>query len=199
MQISINKNLYTAFYSNLSFSYHNNITAIYMHQYFLEVKMSKRIIPKLPVPADTVKPIEITNEIQDISLSKNIPIVDSTEVTPPTQTSDLSISSTISKSADTLKNINIIKDEICKLPLDPCESEFITINVTPLLTVLTQLSAISVNLATSAYYLTLSTVLQPKHSKIKDTTHLVYNINDECEDVYHVVKKRINDVLNKKC
>lgn len=161
--------------------------------------MSKLNIPKLPPPADPLKPIKSTNESQDTSFSKNIPLVNSTTTTTPTQTPDLSMSFTISKSADTLTNINIIKDELCKLPLDTCEREFITNNVTPLLTVLTQLSQISVNLATSAYYLTLSPIVHQKHSEIKDTIHLVYNINDKCDDVYNVVKKRINVVLHKKC
>lgn len=161
--------------------------------------MSILDIPKLPLPTDPLKPIKPINEIQNISLPKNIPLVNSTTTTPPTQTPDLSVNSTISKSADALKNINIIKDELCKLPLDPCESEFITNNVTPLLTVLTQLAAVSLSLATSAYYLTLTPIVHAKRSQIKDTIHLVYNINDKCDDVYNVVKKRINVVLHKKC
>lgn len=112
---------------------------------------------------------------------------------------DLPISSTISKTTNTLREINAIKSELCKLPLDPCENEFIDTNVTPLLTVLTQLASASVSLSTSVYYLTISPIVHAKHSEIKDTLHLVYNINDECEDVYHIVKKRINTILHKKC
>ena len=134
-----------------------------------------------------------TSTLQNTALPKNTPSLD------PTDNVDSSISSTISKSSETLKSINVIKDELCKLPLNPCESEFIANNITPLLSVLTQLAAVSVSLATSSYYLTLSPVLHPKHSDIKDTIHLVYNINDQCEDVYHIVKKRINAVLDKKC
>lgn len=156
--------------------------------------MSKINIPKLPFT---------TSAIQNTTPSKNIPSLDplkvASETTSTTDKTDSTINSTISQSADTLRNINIVKDELCKLPLNPCESEFIANNITPLLSVLTQLAAVSLSLATSAYYLTLSPIEHAKISDIKDTLHLVYNINDQCEDVYHVVKDRINTVLKRKC
>jgi len=109
--------------------------------------------------------------------------------------SNLSISPTITQAAATLRNINIIKDELCKLPIDPCEMEFITNNIYPLLNILYQLSTTSYNLASSANLLSTSSIVHPKNSDLKDTVHLVYNINDKCEDVYDVLKKRINFVL----
>lgn len=150
--------------------------------------MSKINNPKIP-----------TSTLQNTSLSKTIPSLDPSNSTSTTGNVDSSVNSAISQSSDTLRNINIIKDELCKLPLDPCENEFIANNITPLLSVLTQLAAVSVSLSTSTYYLTLSPIEHAKRCDIKDTLHLVYNINDQCEDVYHVVKQRINDVLKKKC
>ncbi len=105
------------------------------------------------------------------------------------------ISSTFSQTADTLKNINSIKDELCKLPLDTCESEYISNNINPLLNVLYQLSTTSYNLSSSQSILAVSSIVHPKRSELKDTIHLCYKINDKCEDIYDVLKKRINFVL----
>ena len=111
---------------------------------------------------------------------------------------DLSVSDTLSQTADTLQSINVIKDELCKLPLDTCEMEFITNNINPLLNILYQLSTTSYNLAGSTNLLSISSTLKPKRSDLKDTVKLVYKINDECEDVYDVLKRRINFILENK-
>ncbi len=110
--------------------------------------------------------------------------------------SDFSISSTIDKSADTLKNINSIKDELCKLPLDTCENQYITNNVFPLVNILYLLSTTSLNLSTSVNYLTVSSIVHPKKSELKDTIHLIYKINDECDDLYDLVKKKLKVLPN---
>ena len=112
--------------------------------------------------------------------------------------SDLSVSDTLSQTADTLQSINVIKDELCKLPLDTCEMQFITNNINPLLNILYQLSTTSYNLAGSANLLSISSILKPKRSDLKDTVHLIYKINDECEDVYDVLKRRINLIFENK-
>jgi hypothetical protein len=108
---------------------------------------------------------------------------------------ELPISTTITQTADLLRNINSIKDELCKLPLDTCESEYINNDVNPLLNVLNQLANISANLAVSVNYLTISPVVHPKKSELKDTIHLIYDINEECEDVFDVLQHRIKRVL----
>lgn len=188
--------------------------------------MSKKNAPKIQ-HTKSLSQTEQINEYENILPSKKVTSEESTD-TPPQDTqdlkklvedientkkinelfvenkdlkniqTDLSVNPTISKTANTISAINAIKDELCKLPLDTCESQFINTNITPLLTVLTQLAAVSISLSTSTYYLTLSPIKHAKKSDIKDTIDLVYNINDECEDVYHVVKKRINTVLRKK-
>jgi hypothetical protein len=155
-----------------------------------------KVDPPIPQqPGQIVQPTEPINEYENILPSKNVPTEESTEKPPKI---DLSVNSSISQTADLLRDINTIKDELCKLPLDTCENEFINNNVTPLLSVLTQLAAVSLSLSTSVYYLTISPIVHPKKSELKDTIHLVYNINDKCEDVYSVVKKRINTVISKK-
>lgn len=65
----------------------------------------------------------------------------------------------------------------------------------PLLNILYQLSTTSVNLASSVSLLSLSSVVHPKRHELKDTIHLVYKINEECEDLYDVLKKRLHLVL----
>jgi hypothetical protein len=110
--------------------------------------------------------------------------------------SEMPTNSTIQKTEDTLKNINSIKDELCKLPLDPCENQYITNNITPLLNVLYFLSTSSLSLATSVNFLTNSPIVHAKKSELKETLHLIYNINDECDDVYDVIKKRIKVLLD---
>ncbi|GAA0182365.1 hypothetical protein SH2C18_47570 [Clostridium sediminicola] len=106
------------------------------------------------------------------------------------------IDSTIDKTATKLKSINIIKEEICKLPLDPCEKEYIDNSILPILTVLDELSRVSVNLSGSVSVLTNSPIVPRKRSKIKDTIDLIYDINEQCEDVYDVVKKRIDALVD---
>lgn len=108
------------------------------------------------------------------------------------------ISPTIGQTAEILKNINVIKDELCKLPLYTCELDYVNNNVVPLLSIIYQLSTTSQNLASAASLLSLSSIVHPKRHELKDTIHLVYKINEECEDVYDVLKKRINLIL-KKC
>ena len=143
--------------------------------------------PSLNTPPGEVTPL-IPESAGDNEIIKNPSLVSPTDESSP-------ISPTISQTADMLKNINVIKDELCKLPLDTCELEYVTTNVLPLLTILYELSTTSDNLATAANLLSISPIVHPKRHELKDTLHLVYKINDECEDVYDVLKKRINLVL----
>lgn len=140
----------------------------------------------------------VKNILSDIENSEKIKkTIESNNENACFQT-DMPVSSTINETADVLKNINSIKDELCKLPLDPCENNYISNYINPLLSVLNLLSSTSVNLATSVYYLTNSPVVHPKKSELEDTIHLIYNINEECEDVYKIVKRRLNVVINNK-
>lgn len=110
-------------------------------------------------------------------------------------TLELSISTTIGKTDKTLITINSIKEELCKLPLDPCELQYFNNSVSPLLQTIDSLSRVSFDLSTSVAILTTSPIVPRKKSKLKDTIHLLYNINEECEDIYKVLKKRVNVLI----
>lgn len=111
------------------------------------------------------------------------------------KTEPCSFSDNIIKSAETISSVNIIKDEITKLGLNPEEKNYIENYVTPLLNTLYLLSATSLALASSAGHLAVSINTSSKSSKIKDTEKLVYDINEQCEDIYDVLKKRIDVLL----
>lgn len=112
-----------------------------------------------------------------------------------TQSNQSTVSDNISNAADLLGDINTIKDQLIKLPLNPAEKDYLEVYVFPLLSVLLDLSTTSLNLASSTGRLAVSYVTNPKISRLKDTEHLVYDINDKCEDVYKILKQRINYVL----
>lgn len=133
----------------------------------------------------------IQNELSQIDTSNN----NSKDKNSTSDISNQTISDSIDKASTTLENINKIKEQLAKLELDPWESVYFDYNINPLLTVLTQLSTTSDNLADSTNLLSTSAVVSAKHSKIKDTIHLVYDINDQCEDVYKVLKRRIDFLL----
>ncbi|MCB2295654.1 hypothetical protein LGK95_19445 [Clostridium algoriphilum] len=132
-----------------------------------------------------------------VESSKDNAINNSSDINPSVEgsTGTTTPSTTISQASDTLKNINTIKDELCKLPLDPCENEYIINSVLPLTNILYMISTASVNLSNSANILTNSPIVHAKKSEIKDTIDLIYNINEECEDLFKVIKKRLNVLL----
>lgn len=112
-----------------------------------------------------------------------------------TETATCSISENIIRSAETIASINTIKNEITKLGLNPEEKNYIENYVTPLLNTLYLLSATSAGLSGSASHLAVSINTSAKSSKIKDTEKLVYNINEQCDEIYDVLKKRIDVLL----
>ena len=137
----------------------------------------------------------ICNIISDIENSKKINDMLIKGKVDDENCPQVSINDTINQTADTLKNINSIKDELCKLPLNPCELEYINNSVFPLVNTLYLVSTVSLNLATSVNYLTISSIVHPKRSELKDTISLIYDINEECEELFRVIKKRLNIVL----
>jgi hypothetical protein len=133
--------------------------------------------------------------LSDIEKSKELNMIVTESQQGVNVCPELPISTTITQTADLLKNINVIKDELCKLPLDLCEMEFINNRVNPLMNIINQLSNATANLAVSVTYLQTSSLVRPKRSELKDTIHLMYDLNEECEDVFKVLKHRINRVL----
>ncbi len=109
---------------------------------------------------------------------------------------DIDINDIVNKTSSTLQNVNNIKDQLSKLDLDPSEADYFQNSINPMLTILSQLSTVSVNLCLSSTNLatTLASIVAPK-SRIKETIHLIYNINEECDDIYEELEKRINKLL----
>lgn len=143
--------------------------------------------------------------MSDNQIDKHVPITNPISESPIDEESDIeniessnSINKCIDKTENTLKDINSIKDELCKLPLNPCESQYINNSINPLLNILYLLAQTSSGLSNSARFLTTSSIVHPKNSDIKDTIHLIYKINDECNDIYDVLKKRL-EILSDNC
>ncbi|AWI04192.1 hypothetical protein [Clostridium drakei] len=141
--------------------------------------------------------------MSDNQIDKHIPITNPISESPIDEESEFeniessnSINKCIDKTENTLKDINSIKDELCKLPLNPCESQYINNSINPLLNILYLLAQTSSGLSNSARFLTTSSIVHPKNSDIKDTVHLIYKINDECDDIYDVLKKRLEILLD---
>ncbi|MDP4178590.1 MAG: hypothetical protein Q8900_09655 [Bacillota bacterium] len=108
------------------------------------------------------------------------------------------INSSLSEPLSAINNINSLKSGLCELPLDPCEQKFISNNITPLLSTLETLARTSYDLSYSVNILTNSPIVKPKRHELKDTIHTIYDINDQCEDIYEVIEKRINIAIKGK-
>lgn len=106
------------------------------------------------------------------------------------------INSAIIQTSQTLSALNNIKTNLCSLPLDFSEKEYIANCIIPLLTTLELLSRTGFDLATTTSLLTTSPIVPRKKGEIKDTIHTVYSINKECNELYDILKKRIKK-LNK--
>lgn len=111
--------------------------------------------------------------------------------TSPESDLDIDVTEAINNTAAMLTAISSIKKELCILPLNLCERAYVDNCVNPILTVLFYLSLTSYELSISVSTLTFSPIVPPKKSKLKSTIHLIYNINEECEDLYKVLKKRL--------
>lgn len=124
----------------------------------------------------------------------------STENTSSTSSNIFSdINSCINTPLSAINNINSLKNALCELPLDPCEQKFISTNITPLLGVADLLGRLAYNLAYSTNVLTNSPIVKPKRHKLKETINTVYNINEQCQDIYDVIEERVDAVLKGKC
>ncbi|WML37277.1 hypothetical protein [Clostridium sp. OS1-26] len=115
---------------------------------------------------------------------------------PPTANPCENIFQNISQTSTLLQNINNIREQLARLNIDPSQRIYYENCVVPLLTTLYELSASSATLATSVNFLATSPVVHSKTSQLRDTTHLIYHINEKCEDVYKVLKKRIDIMLD---
>lgn len=104
---------------------------------------------------------------------------------------DMDVTVAINNTTAMLTAIISIKTELCRLPLSFCEKEYVNNYIIPLVTVLFFLSLTSIELSIPVYILTFLPIVPPKKSKLKDTIHLIYNINEECEEIYKILKNRL--------
>ena len=131
-----------------------------------------------------------SNSSQCTNASTNTASTATSSTTPPSNTD------TIDKASTTLQDINNIKSQLARLDLDPRQLAYYENSIAPLLTILHDISTASYNLSSSSSILATSPIVCAKHSKLKDTIHLVYDINEECEDVYKALKKRIDLLID---
>lgn len=91
-------------------------------------------------------------------------------------------------------DINIIREELTKLKLDPAKKTFFEYNIEPLLKIFDSLSLASQNygLAISS----INVVNLSKSSEIKQILQLLYDITDKSEDVFKVLEKEIDIILD---
>ncbi|MGO5074167.1 hypothetical protein ACTQ4K_09510 [Clostridium sporogenes] len=101
----------------------------------------------------------------------------------------------IEKTLNRIKNINTLRDELIRLNLNPEGLIYFNNEVYPLLYTLTNLSTTSLNLSTSANVLSTAIYLKPKDSKIKDTLKLIYEMTEQCEDIYDSLKYKIDTLI----
>ena len=111
--------------------------------------------------------------------------------TPETAGTAVNVNTTIAQTAQTLAALDTIKTELCRLPLDFCEREYIANCVTPLETAMEFISRTGFELATSVSILTTSPIVPRKKGKLKDTIHTIYRMNEEVEDIFDVLKGRV--------
>lgn len=94
-----------------------------------------------------------------------------------------------------ITQVNTLKEELCQLPLNPCEKDYINNNIIPMLDVLVRLSGVGLNFSVSINNLTTSPIVPRKKSKLKEVINATYSLNEQSVRLYKIVKKRINDLL----
>lgn len=105
------------------------------------------------------------------------------------------VTAAINNTEAMLTAINSIKTELCRLSLNLCEREYVENCVNPILITLFFLSFTSYELSGSVSILSSSPIVPPKKSKLKNTIRLIYNINEECEDLFKVLKRRLKPLI----
>lgn len=144
-----------------------------------------------------IKPLSTSNiNVTETTTAPSEAAAPSTTNVPPTANPCENIFQNISQTSALLQNINNIREQLARLNIDPSQRIYYENCVVPLLTTLYELTASSATLATSVNFLATSPVVHPKTSQLRDTTHLIYHINEKCEDVYKVLKKRIDIMLD---
>lgn len=119
-----------------------------------------------------------------------------TDTTGTTTGTPVTPSESLTKITDAITQINILKVQLCRLPLNLCEPEYISVYILPLLGVLVSLGGISISLSTSFNLLSENAILTREKYKIKKYIHVTYEICDQICDLYEIVGKRISKVID---
>lgn len=96
--------------------------------------------------------------------------------------------------AEKLATINLIRDEITKLQLDPLKKNFYLNDIDPLLTTLQTLAISAERFSTAA--LNTYNIHLTKTSKIENLLCLVLEISRDAEEVLAILEKEIDIMLN---
>ncbi|WP_125153588.1 hypothetical protein [Clostridium rectalis] len=124
---------------------------------------------------------------------------ENTSTTEDTNSCNIDIDEALNKAYTKIQTLNLLRDELIRLEINPKGRIYFDNNIFPLLTTLYQLSSTSVSLANSINVLSTSYLVNPKDSKLKDTIKLIYNINKECDDIYCVLKRKVECLLDISC
>lgn len=119
-----------------------------------------------------------------------------TDTTGTTTGTPVTPSESLTQLTDAITKINILKVQLCRLPLNLCEPEYISVYISPLLSVLTSLGGVSISLATAFNLLSENAILTREKYKIKKYIHVTYEICDQMCDLYEIVGKRISKVID---
>ena len=138
---------------------------------------------------------DVNSIISDINFARQLNEALIKGQTSPKSDLNIDVTAAINNTDAMLTAINSIKTELCRLSLNLCEREYVENCVNPILTILFFLSFTSYELSGSVSILSSSPIVPPKKSKLKDTIHLIYNINEECEDLFKVLKKRLKPLI----
>lgn len=133
----------------------------------------------------------VNNMISDLRLARQLIETLSREQKSPKNDLYMDVNAAIDNTDALLTAIIAVNTELCRLTLNLCESAYIDYYVNPILTSLFSLSIISFELSISISVLSFSPIVPPKKSKLKSTIDLIYDINEECEDLFKVLKKRL--------
>ncbi|WP_027623897.1 hypothetical protein [Clostridium lundense] len=135
------------------------------------------------------------------NIIENVPEDTSKDSTNDTtsNTSATTIDDSLTKLTSKLQTINTLREELIKLELNPEGRLYFNNDIVPLLTILYQLATTSVDLSTSANILSSSYLIKPNKSKLKDTFRLIYDMNEQCDDVYKLLEKKIEVLINIYC
>jgi len=95
---------------------------------------------------------------------------------------------------DKINNFNDVKNELSELPLDPREKDYIEFSVAPITDLIYKLSTAALNLSLSSDYLSKNYVKKPKKGKIKKNIDTIYEINETCNELFKIIKKRIDHI-----